>query len=168
MDATGVVPDRAKEGQRRLATTAAVFWFQAVGALAIGALVVLSPLSCYGDPAPGYEGPGPCPGGVPSLFTNGTLLLWTFVLGATAAVAVGAWFATRVRPLARAMTFSLLGFLAVVPIVLVAIPGGLGAVVPFLWTGIPAILLLGSWLPVLARGTGERGTTSPEEPPRAR
>lgn len=109
---TGVefMSDRAREGQRRLATIAAVFWFEMVGALFVGSMVLsFLPLPC--DPGPEYEAPGPCARGV-----------------------------------------SALGLVASVPVVAVAVGGGVLAVLPFLWVGIPAFLLLASWLPVLAQG----------------
>jgi hypothetical protein len=143
--------DTAGEGQRRLATIAAVFWFEVVGVLALGSMLVMSPLSCFGDPAPGYEGPGPCPDGVPALFRAGSLAVWALTLAGTAGVCLVAWSLSRDHPLLRALAFSVIGLVAVVPIVIVAIHGGVFAVLPFLWTGIPALLLLGSWLPVLIR-----------------
>lgn len=145
----------SSEGQRRLATIAALFWFEVVGALIVGSMVVLSPLSCFGDPAPGYEGPGPCPGGVPRLFSEGTLAPWALLLGGAAAFAIIAWLASRHHPLARSVLFSLLGLVAAISVMLVALAGGLVAVLPFLWVGVPAFLLLASWVPVLARGVRE-------------
>jgi hypothetical protein len=140
----------SRDGQRRLATIAAVFWFEMVGALLIGSMVVLSPLSCFGDPGPGYEGPGPCPGGAPALFREGSLALWALVLGGTAAVAIFAWLGSRHHPITRAVLFALLGLIAATPVVAVAVAGGVFAVLPFLWVGVPAFLLLASWVPVLA------------------
>jgi len=137
----------ASDDRRRLATTAAVFWFEAIGAIFVIALVVLSPLSCFGD---SFDGGEPCPAGPVPLLLGGSLIPWAAMIAGVAPVAIAGWLATRSRPITRAVIFSMLGLLAAVPVILVAAGGGLFAVLPFLWTGIPAVLLLGSWLPVLA------------------
>ena len=137
--------------QRSLATAAAVFWFEVLGLLAVAAIVVVSPLGCFGDPAPGYTGPGPCPGGVPPVLTDGTLVAWGLFLGGTATAAALAWVATRRHPRARAGTFAAVGAIAAGAVVVAAVVGGLLGVVAFFWIGIPALLLLGSWLPALRR-----------------
>ena len=43
MEGIQPIPDIVKDGQRRLATVTAVFWFEIVGTLALGAMVVASP-----------------------------------------------------------------------------------------------------------------------------
>ena len=149
--------ERVSEGQRRLATIAAVFWFEMIGALVVGSIVLFSSspfFTCYGDPAPGHE-PPPCSPGVSPLLRDGGLALWALLLGGTAVVSIVAWLASRHHASTRAVLFSLLGLIAATPVVIVAVTGGLVAVLPFLWIGIPAFLLLASWLPVLARDVGE-------------
>jgi hypothetical protein len=149
--------ESVSEGQRRLATFAAVFWFEMIGALLVGSIVLFSYspfFTCYGDPAPGND-PPPCSPGVSALLRDGSLALWALLLGATAAVSIVAWLASRHHATTRAVLFSLLGLIAATAVVVVAVAGGLVAVLPFLWVGIPAFLLLASWLPVLARDVGD-------------
>lgn len=138
----------ALEGPRRLATIAAVIWFEVVGGLYLAALALLSPF-CWGS---GCEATG-----VPESFRDGSLVaVW---IGYLVAVAVGSallWTATRRHPVARGSCFTVLGAVAASLVVGWATSDGLVAVFLLLWSGIPAVLLLGSWLPVVAGAVATR------------
>ncbi|MEI7745186.1 MAG: hypothetical protein WCK58_15730 [Chloroflexota bacterium] len=137
--------DHLAEAQRRLATVAALFWFEAIGAMVVAGYLLLAPMSCMGD------GGGPCPGVLTDAFRDGSLaVVLLFMAGAAAAVTAG-WAGTQGRPGARALAFSFVGALGAAPVVLAAATDGMAAWLPLLWSGIPAVLLLGTWVPVVAR-----------------
>jgi len=135
---------RTSTGWRRMATLAAVSWFEVMGLAGLGALLWFSPF-CWGV---GCEATG-----VPESFQNGSLALaWIGVLVVIALGSAALWRATQSHPGIRATGLVLLGLAGVLLVVRSAMSDELVGFLDFLWLGVPALLLLAAWLPVFAAG----------------
>jgi hypothetical protein len=137
----GTTSGRGAADQRRLATIAAFFWFELVGGLAVVWTILVSPFTCF---------EGACPEGAADLIGDGTLIIWAVILAGVATIGVVTWFATGDRAWPRAVAYVVIGSFASVLIVIAALMDVLFALLWFIWIGIPAVLLLGTWVPVLA------------------
>jgi hypothetical protein len=131
-------------GRRRVATLAAVTWFEVAGFIGLGALLWLAPF-CWG---------GDCEAtGVPESFRDGSLAIrWIGVLATIAVGCAASWRATQSHQGVRAVGFVSLGLLAVLVTVRAAMSDELVGSVVFLWLGAPTLLLLAAWVPVLPTG----------------
>ena len=125
---------------------AAVFWFEAIGLMGLGAAVLLSPFSCWGDRLPDTPAPvdDPCAAGEIPIIHDGVAGTWLIVLIAVGLGIAAVWVATRGHPRWRGVGLTVFGLLALVPIVAAATTSLALALIPTLWTGVPALLLLGS------------------------
>jgi hypothetical protein len=136
---------RVKPDITRWYVAAALFWFEALGFMALGAAFMLSPFACWGDrfdtPAPANDS---CAAGEAPYVYDGSVVAWLAALVVMGLVAVLLWVATSGRPRWRGLGCLALGAAAIAPIVWGATSSALGAMVLFVWTGVPAILLLGA------------------------
>lgn len=115
-----------------------------MGLASLGALLWLAPF-CWGA---GCEAAG-----VSQSFRDGSLALaWLAMLVAIAFGSAALWGATRSHPGIRATGFALLGLAGVLLVVRTAMSDELVGFLGVLWLGVPAVLLLAAWLPVLATG----------------
>ena len=121
---------------------AAVFWFEACGLLLVSAMVVMSPFACWGDPIDPMRFESPCARGQnPAYGTIATLLAALIAVGVATWLI---WVVTVGRPRRRGIACLVLGLVALAPIVIVALIDLAFLPVPTVWTGVPALLLLGS------------------------
>jgi len=139
----------SQEQRRDLTTwyvTAALFWFEAVGAMLLTAAWLISPLSCFGDrfESPGSAADGPCSSVEPNSLLTGPTGLWLALLVGVAAVFLLLWMATRDRPRSRGATCLAFGLAALGMVAWTATAGPIALFLGLLWTGVPALLLIGS------------------------
>jgi hypothetical protein len=144
------LPPRSRQDLTRWYVAAAVFWFETLGLLALGAAILMAPLSCFGDPSDPFA-PSPCAGGPPFL-RDGTAVVWFLAVVGVGLLATVLWIATVGHPRLRGTAFGLLGLAALAPIGWTIVLGEpVGVLMLFTWTGVPAILLLGTAFRLLAR-----------------
>ena len=137
-DRTGRAPAATRRDVAPWYFGAALFWFEVVGLIGVAGLVVMSPFACWGDPID--VSPAECSIGANPL--DHTAVMLTAVLIATGVAAAVLWVETTGRPRWRAIACTLLGLAALTPFAVVVVDRD-WVVVPALWTGVPALLLLG-------------------------
>lgn len=129
----------------RLYVAAAVFWFEALGSVALLAAYVLSPFACWGhrsEVAPAAT--DSCAVGEAPFVHDGTVVVWLIGLLVVGFGAVLLWYATNSRPRVRGLGCIALGVAATGPIARAVLVDPILAVLLFVWMGVPALLLLGA------------------------
>jgi hypothetical protein len=120
---------------------AAVFWFEGLGLMALTVVYFLSPFACWGDR---LEGSPPandsCAVGEAPFVQDGSLVAWLIGLLAIGFGAVLYWLAANDRP--RLLAYGCIGVGHAA--MWAAISDPLFGMLVFVWTGVPALLLLGA------------------------
>ena len=140
-DTTGPAPAATRPDVGRWYFAAAMLWFEVVGILAVAGLTVMSPFACWGDSPDPSTRPSPCSIGSNPL--HDTAVMLGAVLIAMGVAAAILWVATIGRPRWRAIVCTFLGLVALAPFAIVVVDPAL-VLLPALWTGVPALLLLGA------------------------
>ena len=120
-------------------TTAALFWFEAIGLMGLAAAYLLSPIACIAAQ------PG-CAPGERALLQGGLGPTWLGVLLAVGVGSLVVWSATEVHRHARAWAFLFLGLAAIGTIGLATIAGSTTALSIAFWMGWPGIILIATWV----------------------
>lgn len=145
----------------RLYFIAALFWFEALGFMVLGAALLVSPFSCWGDRfGPATPASEACAAGEAPYVHDGSLALWALILIAIGIVAVLAWVVTSGRPRWRGAMCLGIAVAAALPIMWLALSSPIAALLLFVWIGVPAIALVGA-ANALLRTRPDGSTTDP-------
>ena len=138
------MPRQATSDIARLYFMAALFWFEVLGFMVLGAALLVSPFSCWGDRfGPATPASEACAAGE-APYVHGSLAVWAVILIAIGMGAVLAWVMTSGRPRRRGTVCLGIAMAAALPIAWLALSSPIAALLLFVWIGVPAIVLLGA------------------------